>query len=535
MSTDLIYDAVILGGGPAGLSAGIYAARSGQHVLIIEKDRWGGQVTTTTDIVNYPGMRHTQGEALMTEMRLQAEDFGVEFKSATVSDVSLDTGVKVIETDRGVIKGYAVMIATGASPRTIGFPGELDYRGKGIAYCSTCDGEFFTGRDIFVIGGGFAAAEEAVFLTRFARKVHMIIREPDFTAAKATADSVKAHKDIAITYNTEVKLVNGEGMLTHAEFVNNQTGKETSFDAEEGFGMFVFAGTKPASDIFSGKVKIEKDGYIPTNEAMETNIAGVYAIGDIRVKHLRQIVTAVSDGAIAATEAEKYITEYKQKHNIVSQPRVVKERVNDAPKLEKTGMWFSETIRNQLSGIFSRLHETVHLDLFLDQSEKSSEMLSFVDEFVSLSDHLERGEVTYNQTDFVPRIQLQGTGISYAGIPSGHELNSLVLGIYNIGGPGQEITESQRVRIQALPEVSLDIAVSLTCHFCPDVVASCQRIASINPKVSAQMVDTGIFQTWMKSKKIMSVPAILIDNKNIVFGSKTMDEILDAIEKEKSI
>ena len=193
-----IYDLIIIGGGPAGLSAGLYAGRSKLRTLIIEKEHTGGQINTTAEVVNYPGIVKTSGPELTNQMRIQAENFGVKFKTADVLDVDLNNEIKVIKTSLGDVEGRSVIIATGASPRKLGFPGEIEYGGRGVAYCSTCDGEFFKGLEVLVIGAGFAAAEEAIYLTRFAKKVIIIAREPDFTCAKSIGDKVKANKNIEI-------------------------------------------------------------------------------------------------------------------------------------------------------------------------------------------------------------------------------------------------------------------------------------------------------------------------------------------------
>ena len=208
-----IYDLVIIGGGPAGLSAGLYAGRAKLKTLIIEKEHTGGQITTTAEVVNYPGIVKTSGAEMTSQMRIQAENFGVKFQTADVTDVDFNGDVKTIKTNVGDIQGRSVIIATGASPRKLGFPGEIEYGGRGVAYCSTCDGEFFKGLEVLVIGAGFAAAEEAIYLTRFAKKVIIIAREPDFTCAKSIGDKVKANKNIEIRFNTEVVEAVGDDVL----------------------------------------------------------------------------------------------------------------------------------------------------------------------------------------------------------------------------------------------------------------------------------------------------------------------------------
>ncbi|MGX7148044.1 FAD-dependent oxidoreductase [Enterococcus ureasiticus] len=558
-----IYDLIVIGGGSAALSAGIYAGRAMLDTLIIEKDKIGGQVTTTSEIVNYPAIRATTGPELMEDMRLQALDFGVEFTTDEIIDVDLSQTVKTVKSATKTYQAYAVIIATGASARKIGFPGEVEFTGRGIAYCSTCDGEFFQGLDIFVLGGGYAAAEEAVYLTRYGKSVTMIIREPDFTCAKLTAEAAKQHPDIKIVYNTEVKEITGDDFVRKAVFVNNETGEETTYEAptDSTFGMFVFAGNKPSTEIFEGKVELDR-GYVPTNENMETNVPGVYAAGDLRIKELRQIVTAVADGAIAATNAQKYITEEKTKAGLPivnerMEKRLAKQHAENKevqPKVEKkpvkatsgNNTWFPDAMREQLGGIFGKLTKNVTLLQVMDSSEeKSLELNSFLTEFASLSDKIlletvQKGadsdvEAKYG-IDKLPSVvvlndQGEYTGIKFSGIPSGHEVNSIVLAVYNVGSAGQPIEEPVVNKIKELPKKKVQIFVSLTCHYCPDVVAACQRIASINHNVEAEMIDIGVFPELKTEKKIMSVPAMIIDDKAIVFGSKNMDEIVEILEK----
>ncbi|WP_430603406.1 thioredoxin-disulfide reductase [Enterococcus sp. DIV0724b] len=558
-----IYDLIVIGGGSAALSAGIYAGRAMLDTLIIEKDKIGGQVTTTSEIVNYPAIRATTGPELMEDMRLQALDFGVEFTTDEIIDVDLSQTVKTVKSATKTYQAYAVIIATGASARKIGFPGEVEFTGRGIAYCSTCDGEFFQGLDIFVLGGGYAAAEEAVYLTRYGKSVTMIIREPDFTCAKLTAEAAKQHPDIKIVYNTEVKEITGDDFVRKAVFVNNETGEETTYEApaDSTFGMFVFAGNKPSTEIFEGKVELDR-GYVPTNENMETNVPGVYAAGDLRIKELRQIVTAVADGAIAATNAQKYITEEKTKAGLPivnerMEKRLAKQHAENKetqPKAEKkptkatsgNNTWFPDAMREQLGGIFGKLTKNVTLLQVMDSSEdKSLELNSFLTEFASLSDKIlletvQKGadsdiEAKYG-IDKLPSVvvlndQGEYTGIKFSGIPSGHEVNSIVLAVYNVGSAGQPIEEPVVNKIKELPKKKVQIFVSLTCHYCPDVVAACQRIASINHNVEAEMIDIGVFPELKTEKKIMSVPAMIIDDKDIIFGSKNMDEIIEILEK----
>ncbi|HCM89395.1 MULTISPECIES: FAD-dependent oxidoreductase [Vagococcus] len=556
--TEKIYDLAIIGAGAAALSAGIYAGRSMLNTVIIEKNKIGGQTVTTSMIANYPGVKDATGPTLIEEMHEQAESFGCEFLTGEIVKTTLDGDVKILTDAEGTeIKAYAVMLATGTSRNKIGFPGEVEFTGRGIAYCSTCDGELFTGMDVFVLGGGFAAAEESVFLTRYAKKVHMIIREPDFTCAPATANLAKEHPNIEITYNTEVKEISGDGVLQKAVFVNNETGEESIFEAsaEDGsFGMFVFAGSSPNTALIKEQVTLDSRGFVPTNDNMETNIPGVYAAGDLRVKELRQIVTATSDGAIAATKAQQYVEKLKEKLGIavqvIAKPKETKKIETKPVKKEATqakpGTWFPEAMKEQLSGIFAKLTKEVTLVHVLDASNpKSVELASFTKEFSDLSDKLiyhsvDKGvdkalEEKINLTR-MPSLAIlnnanEFTGIKFSGVPSGHELNSLVLAVYNVGSSGQEMKAETKTRIENLKKAKIEICVSLSCHLCPDVVAACQRIASVNHNVTAEMIDTSLFPELKKEKKIMSVPAVIINGEQVIFGSKTLEEILTELEK----
>ena len=300
-----IYDLLILGGGCAGLSAAIYAARDKLDAILLEKSHPGGQAVNTEEVVNYPGIRHITGPALMREMHLQAMDFGVECRQAETVSVDFSRTVKVVHTTSGTYQGRAVILATGASPRKIGFPGEDTFTGKGISYCANCTS--FHGEQIFVLGGGYAAAEEAMFLTRFGKPVTIVVREDDFSCARTIAERVKRHPGVTIWYHTQIKEVSGDSQLRRAVFADTYNGKETVYEAakNETFGLFIFVGYVPETKIFRNHVAMNEQGYLITNTFLETNVPGVYAAGDLRLKTLRQIVTAVSDGAIAATSAAR--------------------------------------------------------------------------------------------------------------------------------------------------------------------------------------------------------------------------------------
>lgn len=226
-----MYDAIVVGGGPAGLSAAIYMARARFRVLVIEKEKVGGQITITSEVVNYPGIIMTDGEQLTGKMRQQAENFGAEFLSAEVTGLDLDGDYKTVHTDRGDFKAPGIIYAAGAHPRLAGFEGESEFRGHGVAYCATCDGEFFSGKDIFVVGGGYAAVEEGLFLTRYGKKIMMVVRRDCCSIENAEVDELKEHPNVEMMFNTEVVRVEGDSAIRKVVLRNRVTGKETIYTA----------------------------------------------------------------------------------------------------------------------------------------------------------------------------------------------------------------------------------------------------------------------------------------------------------------
>ncbi len=307
-----IYDVIIIGEGPAGLSAGLYAARSRLKTLILEKEKAGGQIVTTDEVANYPGsIENATGPSLINRMVEQAKDFGAEIKLDTVKEVELDGKIKIVKGEKEEYQTKTVIIATGAKPRKIGCPGEEELTGRGVSYCATCDAAFFEDLDVYVVGGGDSAVEEALYLTKFARKVTIIHRRDELRAAKSIQEKAFANEKIDFMWNTVVKEIKGDGIVEAMVVENVKTGEKTEIVANEEdgtFGIFVFVGLVPTTELFEGKLEME-NGYIVTDEDMRTNIPGVFAAGDCRKKSLRQVVTAAADGAIAAVQAEKYINE----------------------------------------------------------------------------------------------------------------------------------------------------------------------------------------------------------------------------------
>ena len=584
--TNNLYDVVVIGGGPAGLTAGLYLARARYRVLILEKDDFGGQITITNEVVNYPGVGRTTGRALTQTMRQQAQDFGAEFLSAEATGLDVDGDIKTVHTSRGDLKTFGILIATGASPRKLGFEGEAEYAGRGVAYCATCDGEFFTGKEVLVVGGGFAAAEESVFLTTYASKVTVLVREQDFTCDAAVAAAAKNNPKIDVRYQVELQGVTaGQGGLREASILNRATGQTETWKPADGgtFGVFVFAGYVPATNLVRGVVELDDYGYVVTHGYLETSVPGVYAAGDLRAKNLRQVVTATADGAIAAVELERYARRMSEKTGLTPQrpvscayeqsttktdaasldataptptPAPATKRNADAAAnaVRKPGELFSDATRQQLNVVFGRMSRPVTLALELDDTPLSTELRGFIDAMVALSggklkstvddgeyEKDDTGRAVFDVDSVLPaarpcvRMVVDGepTGLAFHGVPSGHEFNSFVLGLYNAAGPGQPLGDDliERAKSIASP-LNIMILVSLTCTMCPETVLASQRLASLNPAVRAEAYDVSHFPELKDQYGAMSVPCIVINRggeQTVEFGKKSIPQMLELV------
>ncbi|MGE4628639.1 FAD-dependent oxidoreductase [Bifidobacterium catenulatum subsp. kashiwanohense] len=586
MSRNDLYDVIVVGGGPAGLTAGLYLARARYRVLILEKDDFGGQITITNEVVNYPGVGRTTGRALTQTMRQQAQDFGAEFLSAEAIGLDVHGDVKTVHTSRGDLKAFGILIATGANPRKLGFEGESEYAGRGVAYCATCDGEFFAGKEVLVVGGGFAAAEESVFLTTYASKVTVLVREQDFTCDATVAAAAKNNPKIDVRYQVELQGVTaGQGGLREASILNRATGQTETWKPADGgtFGVFVFAGYVPATDLVRGVVELDDHGYVVTHGYLETSVPGVYAAGDLRAKNLRQVVTATADGAIAAVELERYAKRMSEKTGLTPQrpssyvyeqstaktkaasvvgttpaPAPAKRSADAAAAanaVRKPGELFSDATRQQLNVVFGRMSRPVTLALELDDTPLSTELQGFIDALVALSggklkstvvdDEYKKddtGRAVFDVEHVLPaarpcvRMVVDGepTGLAFHGVPSGHEFNSFVLGLYNVAGPGQPLGDDliERVKSIASP-LDIMILVSLTCTMCPETVLASQRIASLNPAVRAEAYDVAHFPELRDQYGAMSVPCIVITRadgtQRVEFGKKSIPQMFELI------
>lgn len=539
MTDENLFDAAIIGGGPAGLTAALYLARARYRVVVLEKDAFGGQITITDEVVNYPGVARTTGKELTATMRDQAQSFGAEFRIAEAVGIDADGDIKTIKTDKGDIRAFGVLIATGAHPRTVGFKGESEYRGRGVAYCATCDGEFFTGKDVYVIGGGFAAAEESVFLTKYAEHVTILMMTDDFTCAAATAEQAKNNPKITVMPNTEAEEVRGEGGgLSYIRYRNNRTGEVTERKSDgKPFGVFVFVGYAPETELVKDIVKLDEYGYIQADRYQRTSADGIYAAGDVCEKQLRQVVTAVGDGATAATEMERHAAKMQKKLGITPQ----RPKIDEAPTPERAethgqdadgdGL-FDDAVVAQLNAVFSRMTDDIELKLYLDGSDAAHSLEAYCGKLAELCDKI-KVTVTDETTEFMPCVRVYNgdgyTGLAFHGVPSGHEFTSFILGLYNVSSAGQPISDGDRAAAKALERTDIRVFVSLSCTMCPDTVVSAQRLASLNAEVSAEVFDLALYPKLRDEYNVMSVPCTVIrrDGKEkIVFGKKNIGQIL---------
>lgn len=310
MATNQLIDVAIIGGGPAGYAAAIYTARANLSTTVIEQGMSGGQIATTNEVENYPGIPLLSGVELGERFQQHAEGLGAQVEWSMVTGIDYDAGASLftVHHDTGETIARSVIACMGATPRPAGFVGEDAYRGRGVSYCATCDGMFFRGKQVFVIGGGNAACEEALFLSDIASNVTIVLRRDQFRAPEGVVQKVLAKDNISVRYQTSIVELSGEAMPTTITFKDYATGETHAETFEPGsFGIFVFTGTQPHTELVEHLVDLAPDGGIVTDDSMATGTPGLFAAGDIRSKRLRQVVTAVSDGAIAATSAYAFL------------------------------------------------------------------------------------------------------------------------------------------------------------------------------------------------------------------------------------
>ncbi|MFJ8257711.1 thioredoxin-disulfide reductase [Peribacillus asahii] len=310
MTEEKVYDVVIIGAGPAGMTAAVYTSRANLSTLMLERGMPGGQMANTEEVENYPGFETILGPELSTKMFEHAKKFGAEYAYGDVKEIIDGEEYKTIIAGSKEYKARSIIISSGAEYKKIGVPGEKELGGRGVSYCAVCDGAFFKGKELFVIGGGDSAVEEGVYLTRFASKVTIVHRRDELRAQKILQDRAFANEKVDFIWNTTLKQINEkDGKVGSVTLVSTVDGTETEHPAD---GVFVYIGMLPLTKPFENLGITNETGYIETNERMETKVAGIFAAGDVREKTLRQIVTATGDGSIAAQSVQHYVEELKE-------------------------------------------------------------------------------------------------------------------------------------------------------------------------------------------------------------------------------
>ena len=489
-----LYDVVVIGGGPAGLTAALYLARARYRVVVVEKEHFGGQITITSEVVNFPGVERTSGAALTETMRKQARVLRRGISAGGGHRAGCCTGdVKTVRTSRGDLKCFGVLLATGAHPRMVGFQGEEQFRGRGVAYCATCDGEFFTGKDVFVVGGGFAAAEESVFLTKYARHVTILIRGEDFTCAQATADAARNHEKITVLTNTVVEEVSGDTALRFIRYRNTKDRPGDQNTTQRTGRPSAYSSLPDMSRLRNwcrAWRNLNEQGYILTDRSQKTTCGRpVCRRGCVR----------------QATAAGGHRCGRRRSGRHGAGAAVL------PPCRHKTGLHpqrAAEPIRRNRRFRCRNRQFTVHwgharpapYGVRPDGRAADPAALS------GRNAPLRRTAAIYGGTGCPERQAVGGdwraaddadhlpcvrvcradggwTGLAFHGVPGGHEFTSFVLGLYNAAGPGQALDEESRAAIQAIQkQTDLQILVSLSCTMCPDLVTAAQRIAAENPE-----------------------------------------------------
>ena len=527
---DRFYDVIIIGGGPAGLSAAIYSARGKNRTLVLEKEKVGGQLNIAHLIANYPGVDALDGKDLALNMKVQAESFGAEILMADVTDIETEGAVKKVKTSRGDYYTFGIIIAAGSGAKKATFKGEKEFTGKGVAYCATCDGEFFQNKEVFVIGSDREAVEDALFLTKYADKVNVMVKGSEFLCNSSEQGKLTSNEKINVYLNQTITEVSGDEKITSVKFKNSVTDEEKVFENTNGYGVFVYQGSAPAREWLKGKVELNQQGFLITDKNQKTNVDGIYGAGDICVKGLRQVATAVSDGATAATFLGKYISPLKKSIDVSQYT----DNENNEEKKADSSEFLSQDIKIQVKDIFGKFERNVIIKLNINNSALSDNMKGFAGEISQLSDKITVQE-NYSDAIEFPSIEIVNTAtetgsVKFHGIPGGHEFNSFIIALYNAGTQGQPVDEKTLSAIKAVDKkTNIKIMVSLSCTMCPETVMSAQRIASLNTNVDAEMFDIGAFPDLKDKYNIMSVPCIIVNDENKYFGKKDISQMLEII------
>lgn len=537
-----IYDAVIIGGGPAGLSAALFLARSRKSVIVIERDQFGGQLNSAAEVRNYPGIERASGRELSSVMRRQAEAAGAVMLYAEATAITDMDGIREVKTSAGPVRGIGVIVATGTRFEPIGFEGEAELRGRGVAYCVSCEGDFFTDCDVFAVGSSEELAVESASLAKFARSVTVLCPDRQIDCTPEELSALKSDPKIKILCGKRVVSVAGDGMLSEITYQDVVCGERTTVRADEGelMGVFIFSGSVPASELLSGIASRDEMMRVSTSADCMTSVEGICAAGDVRRKPLRQVVTAAADGATAATSIEAYVDAYKASHSVdtaaPSAPHASSEIGGGTPDERAAaadGAFFDADARAQLAPLFERMESPIVLELCLDDSDKSAELRGYIEELASLTEKLTVDIPRDHGESELPCVRVcreggERTGLAFHGVPGGHEFTSFVLGIYNASGSGQQIDPDDAARIASIKKkLRLQIMVTLSCAICPETVTAAQKIASMSPLVSAEVYDLALFPELKERYSLLSVPAIAANGELAAFGKKSVRQLLD--------
>ena len=407
-----LYDVIVIGGGPAGLTAAIYASRAKEKVLVIENDEFGGQIALTAKVMNYPGVEDISGRDLADIMKRQAKNFGAELIYDDVKGLELTSRIKKVHTKKETYRALSVILAMGGIPGQAGFEGENTFKGSGVSYCPTCDAPLFAGCPIYVVGGGLAGVEEAIYLAGFSSNVTLVVRENDFTCEKSVSDQLRLYPGIKVLFHTEIVKVAGGMFIEKVTLRDNMSERVWEETSEDPIGVFVFVGYRPNTGWLPDILEKDPAGYLLTDQLCRTNVEGVFAAGDVRQKTLRQVVTATHDGALAAVTLEPYI------HGLHEELEI--------PDLVDN----SDEILKDIS-------EKAILKLWLDDSDLSREMVEFLENQTELKGKVEleihkegRGDIILPSIE-ICRSDGSSSGIHFHAVPNGLEWNSFRIALFN--------------------------------------------------------------------------------------------------------
>ena len=506
-----LYDVIIIGGGPAGLSAAIYAARAKEKVLVIENDEFGGQIALTAKVMNYPGVEDISGRDLAEIMKRQAKNFGAELIYDDVKELELKSRIKKVHTKKETYRALSVILAMGGIPGQAGFEGEVNYKGNGVSYCPTCDAPLFAGCPIYVVGGGLAGVEESIYLAGFSSNVTLVVRENDFTCEKSVSDQLKAYPGIKVLFHTEIVKVSGGMFIEQVTLKDNMSDRVWDEKSEDPIGVFVFVGYRPNTGWLPDILERDREGYLLTDHLCRTSVEGVFAAGDLRQKTLRQVVTATHDGALAAVTLEPYI---RGLHEELEIPDLVEESED----------------------FFGEVSEKAILKLWLDESDLSREITEFLNNQNELKGNVEIEIHKEGREDIIlPSIEIcrsdgSSSGIHFHAVPNGLEWNSFRIALFNVMGPGQKIKPEILSRIQSIDrKINLKVLTTLTCGNCPTSVMSACQIAAYNENVTAEMFDILHFRKLQFKYSVQSVPVLVINEDKIIIGKMEVEDMLDEI------